>query len=206
MSPLDEEPQSQDAARPLRTGSERQWAEARQAFQAFRALAPEQRPRHTGLLLQHLSAWLLEGIRQFARRYYLLVPTAAALARLFAHSTQLERFPASAEDFLLWTESHLLCHLDDLVREQMQAPDRPSEPPGAFLQSFNRLPFQERALLYLFLVEGESVQALAQRLQMSPLAATAAIARLWSKTAASVPHLELPARWQRPDAPAQPSS
>lgn len=200
MTPLDEDPQPPDAAHTPKVNAAQQWAEARSAFQAFGALPPDQRPRHAGLLLQPMAAWILEGIQQASRRYYLLVPGEAAFARLFAQLTSLEQLPDQSEDFLAWIETRLLRDLGALIQEAQHAPGSASEPPPALIERFNRLPFRWRALLYLFLVERQSLPDLAQQLQLPQLAAARAVRRAWHKVAGPDPPPSLPSAWQRPDA------
>lgn len=178
-----------------------EWETTLHVFRSFQTVDPPQRLHHLGLLFEHLAPWIERGIRNVALRYFLLLPTELALARLFAMAARRAELPRTHEAFLLWVEASVLHDITDPSDALGATNGAVGEPSARLQQRFNQLPFPERALLYLFMVEKNSLNAVAVQAGLSPRDAATALNRLWRKLAGDDPSVQLPLGWQAPENP-----
>ena len=155
-----------DLVRDLEYQRQRQadsWRQARAQFHDYQVSDPEQRVRALGRLFELLAPWLERGIRSTALRHFLLLPTEMLLGRLFAEVVHREDLPAQAATFLMWIEGTILREVADPASDLGVSNGAPGEPPAALQERFHQLPFAERAVLYLTMIEGTASPRLAAR-------------------------------------------
>lgn len=181
-----------------RAALEAEWDATRRVFRAFATAAPERRYHHLGLLFQRLSPWIERGVRNVALRYFLLLPVELALARLFARAARMEDLPPAHDAFLLWAEASVLRDLTEPAGELGIAHGSAGEPSPELQRRFNALPFADRALLYLYLVEGRSVAEVGRRAGLAPARAARALRRIWRRLGCGE-GLRLPSGWRPPE-------
>jgi len=176
---------------------QRTWRTVLRAFRTFRTVPIERRFHHLGLLFEHLAPWIERGIRTAALRHFLLLPQEMVLARLFARAVRREELPDAPEAFLFWVESQILDALAD-PRDELGTVNGVAGEPGAELQRrFNALPYRDRALLYLYMVEGFSHDQVAETFALPLPEVGCALRRIWRQLRAAGP-LSLPRGWQLP--------
>ena len=175
-------------------GLEREWQAALDAFQAFRSVAPEQRHHHLGRLFEKLAPWLERGIQAAVLHHFVLLPQELAVARLFAKTVRRDGLPDSYAIFLIWVESNILRDVADPQDELGATNGASGEPSGELQKRFNRFPFDDRALLYLFMVEGCNLEEVNSNIGI-PIAH--AQKRL-DAMGAFLRDVDLPRGWQRP--------
>lgn len=184
----------------------RRWNVVLRAFRTFRTVPVERRFHHLGLLFEHLAPWIERGIRVAALRHFLLLPQEMVLARLFARAVRREELPASPEAFLFWVESQILEALADPRDELGAVNGAAGEPSAALQQRFNALPYRDRALLYLYMVEGFSHDQVAETFALPLPEVGCALRRIWRQIQAEGP-LALPRGWRLPgEAPGETGS
>lgn len=182
----------------------RAWEAARAAFRAHAALAPAERSRHDGRLLELLAPWIQDAIRTVERRYFLLFPEQSALARLFGALVELDALPDASASLHLWVESHVL---RDFGSFTAALPDSGEEAAAQLARHFNALAFRERALLWSWLVERRRPAAVAADAGLEPAAAEARLRDLWHRVSGGRPLVSpgWPPRSEPPPHPAVPS-
>lgn len=178
-----------------------EWETTLRVFRAFQTVAPQQRFHHLGLVFEHLSPWIERGIRGVIFRYFILLPTELALARLFAKAVRKEELPHAYETFLLWVEASVLQDIAELSDQIGATNCAVGEPSAQLQQRFNKLPFQDRALLYLYMVEKQSLNEVASQAGLTTKSAAAALNRIWRAIAGDDQSVKLPLGWQAPDNP-----
>ncbi|TAH37026.1 MAG: hypothetical protein EYC70_08570 [Planctomycetota bacterium] len=201
MGPLKDRDQPSDPAEQRQRALVQEWEATLGVFRTFQTVAVHQRFQHLGLLFEHLAPWIERGIQGIALRYFILLPKELALARLFAKAARKEELPRTYEAFLLWVEGSILHDVTHPTDEIGATNCALGEPSPALQQRFNRLPFPERALLYLFMVERNSLAAVAERAGLSSQACAAALNRIWRKIAGEDASIRLPLGWRAPQNP-----
>lgn len=174
---------------------EREWQQAVDAFQSYRSVAPEQRFQHLGRLFEHLAPWIERGIRAAVLHHFILLPTELAVARMFAKTVRRDSLPDSHTIFLIWVESHILRDVADPTDELGATNGASGEPSGAVQKRFNRLPYDDRSLLYLFMVERCNLEDLNTNTGLPIPAARRRLARI----AKHFSGLALPPGWISPE-------
>lgn len=173
---------------------EREWQQAVDAFQSYRSVAPEQRFRHLGRLFEQLTPWIERGIHAAVLHHFILLPKEMAVARMFAKTVRRDALPDSHTIFLIWVESHILRDVADPSDELGATNGASGEPSGAVQKRFNRLPFDDRSLLYLFMVEGCNLEDLNSNTGLPIPAARRRLAHIAEYFAG----LDLPPGWVSP--------
>ena len=176
-------------------GLEREWQAVLDAFQAYRSVPPEQRFHHLGRLFEKVAPWLERGIQAAVLHHFVLLPKEMAVARLFAKTTRRDSLPDSYAIFLIWVESNILRDVAD-PRDELGAVNGASgEPSGELQKRFNRMPFDDRALLYLFMVERCNLEEVNTNTGIPVAHAQEQLARIAKRFS----DLDLPRGWRRPD-------
>lgn len=167
----------------------RAWEAARAAFHRHAELAPAERSRHVGRLLEVLAPWIQEAVRAVERRYFLLVPEQSALRRLFWPLVEQDALHDTPASFHLWVESRVLRELGAFITA---LPGSGEEAAASLAQRFNVLSFRERALLWWWLVEGQDPAAVAAGAGLEPTEAEARLRDLWRRVSGGALPLESP--------------
>ena len=189
------DPRPPDPRSGLDAQLESEWQEAVDAFESYRSVAPEHRFHHLGRLFEKLAPWLERGIQAAVLHHFILLPKELAVARLYAKSVRRDSLPDSYTIFLIWVESNILRDVADPTDELGATNGASGEPSGAVQKRFNRLPFEDRSLLYLFMVEGCNLEEVNAN---TGLPIPAAERRL-AKIAKHFTGLTLPRGWVSPE-------
>lgn len=144
------------------------WQRTRASFHDYLVAPPEERVHGLGRLFEVLSPWLERGIRSTALRHFLLLPTELLLGRLFAEVVHRNDLPARPATFLMWVEGTILRQVADPRSDLGITNGAPGEPPAALQARFHALPYAERAVLYLAMIEGSSSPRVAERTGLAP--------------------------------------
>lgn len=177
---------------------EEEWEETYLAYQAFLEVPPRKRFEHLGALFEHLCPWMERAIRGVTIRHFILLPTEMAIARLFAKSCRRESLPQSHVIFQIWLESLILRDVAN-PKDELGATNGASGEPNALLQQrFNRLPYPDRALLYLYMVERCSVREVSGYTGIPQAYAVENLGRIWSKVHEGMAMEDLPRGWRPP--------
>lgn len=174
--PIESSPQSESAKA---AALEQAWLQVHLAFSAFEHAKLRERSPRLGDLFTALSPLLEQAIHQVALRHFLLLPFEMALARLFTRCVKRGKLPHSRLMFQLWVESTLLCALADPSDALGSTNGAPGEPCGELQTRFNRLRQADRALLYLYLVEGCSVAEVVHFSGIPQIKVVADLRRMW---------------------------
>lgn len=177
---------------------EQAWQEVHLAHEAFVKAEVRERSARLGELFTALSPLLEQAIHQVALRHFLLLPLEMALARLFARTIRRGQLPQSRLMYQLWVESSLLQALADPSDALGSTNGAPGEPSGELQVRFHRLRQADRALLFLYLVEGCSVQEVVQFSGIPQTKVVADLRRVWRllQRGGSVP---FPESWHYPE-------
>lgn len=144
------------------------WQRTLACFHDYLASPPDHRVHVLGRLFEVLSPWLERGIRSTALRHFLLLPTELLLGRLFAEAVHREDLPTSPATFLIWVEGTILRQIADPRSDLGLSNGAPGEPPAALQARFHALPYAERAVLYLAMIEGSQSPRVAERTGLAP--------------------------------------
>jgi len=174
----------------------REWRVTSRVFHAFHGLPAERRYHHLGLLFEKLIPWLERGILGVTLRHFLLLPKEAVLAGLFARAARKPRLPRSYEPFLLWVESVILADLTDPSGQMEVVSGAQGEPSPELQRRFNRIPREERALLYLYMVEGLSLSEVGEYAGFSESSALQALRKAWQRVEGPEGGVILPPGWR----------
>ena len=174
------------------------WKNTRRVFKAFQSSPSNSRFHNLGVLFESLTAWIERGIRLTVVRHFLVLPTEMLIARLFALTTHREELHDSYEAYLMWVESIILRDLADPSDSLGVVHGASGEPSAELQQRFNELPMSDRALLYLYMVEKNSLSEVAKRTKIPNKEVARKIERVWRIVSAGNPELELPIGWHSP--------
>jgi hypothetical protein len=158
---------------------ETEWAQARQVFHHFQTEDPARRVLVLGRLFEVLTPWLDRGIRTTVLRHFLLLPNEMVLARFFARAARRDTLHESYQAFLMWVESGILADLADSNDMLGCTNGAPGEPPAELQRKFNQLPHSDRALLYLYMIEGFDMKKVVRFTGIPSLTAASALDRIW---------------------------
>jgi hypothetical protein len=177
---------------------DRDWGVTVRLFDQYRDLAPHRRFRALGELFERLCPWIERGLHSVAWNNFVLIPTEQAVSRAFAHTTQKESLPRSYVLYIHWIESMAMRGL--ARREEAFVPERdtPGDPGARICARFNSLPYNERQLLYLYVVEGCSATEVADNTGMPYPYILETVPRLWDRVAHGEPRTKIPVKWQIP--------
>lgn len=177
---------------------EEEWEETYAAYQAFLEVPARKRFEHLGALFEHLCPWMERAIRSVTIRHFILLPTEMAVARLFAKACRRESLPQSHVIFQIWLESSILRDVAN-PRDELGATNGAAGEPNALLQRrFNRLPYADRALLYLYMVERCSVREVSGYTGIPQAYAVENLGRIWAKVHDGMARKDLPKGWRTP--------
>jgi hypothetical protein len=175
------------------------WQAACRQYQAFLDVPARQRFHYLGKLFELLCPWIENAIRGVTMRHFILLPTEMVVARMFAKACRRESLPKSHVIFQIWIESIILRDVAN-PRDELGAINGASGEPSARLQQrFNRLPLEDRALLYLYMVERCSVHDVSSYTGIPPSTAAANLQRIWKQVQGGGEALVLPRGWRAPD-------
>lgn len=177
----------------------REWETTLNVYRAFQGLEARRRFHHLGLLFERLLPWLERSIRSVVLQHFLVLPTETLVARLFARAARLEVLPESHEAFLIWVEAQILQDLADPAGRQGLVGGAQNEPSPELQRRFNALSFGDRALLFLYLVEGLSLARLAAHTGVPVPTAVRSLKRSWRQIGSGRPPFVLPEGWRRPE-------
>lgn len=175
------------------------WQAVRARFSEFTRISPDHRFQHLGKLFEQLCPFLDSAIRGVTVRHFILLPTEMVVARMFAKTCRRESLPKSHLIFAIWVESLILRDVADPADELGATNGASGEPCAALQVRFNRLPREDRALLYLYMVEGCSVAEVSSYTGIPVLTAARNLKRVWRQVTAGQADLPLPRGWQAPE-------
>jgi len=175
-----------------------EWSETSTAYQAFLHVPPRERFQHLGALFEHLCPWIERAIRAVTIRHFILLPTEMAVARLFAKTCRRENLPKSHVIYQIWVESSILRDVAN-PKDELGATNGAAGEPSAHLQQrFNRLPYADRALLYLYMVERCSVREVSGYTGIPQAYAMENLGRIWAEVQDGLSEHDLPGGWKAP--------
>lgn len=139
------------------------WQSALDHLHDYQVAAPAERVHSLGKLFELLAPWLERGIRSTALRHFLLLPTEMLMGRLFAQVVHRVDLPSRPATFLMWIEGTILRDVADPNSDLGVTNGAPGEPPAELQARFHSLPYAERAVLYLSMIEGSDSQLVTER-------------------------------------------
>jgi DNA-directed RNA polymerase specialized sigma24 family protein len=155
------------------------WQATRAQFRDYQVAEPVQRVQLLGQLFEALCPWLERGIRSTALRHFLLLPTEMLLGRLFAEVVHRAELPSRPATFLMWVEGTILRRVADPNSDLGVTNGAPGEPPAELQARFHSLPYAERAVLYLAMMEGCDSQRVAERTGLAPKTLQQRLDAIW---------------------------
>ncbi len=179
---------------------EQEWQATFDAYQDFLQVPPKQRFRHLGQLFKLLCPWMERAVRSVTLRHFILVPTEMAIARLFARVCRRENLPRSQAIFQIWAESSILRDVANPQGALGACSGAAGEPSARLQQRFNRLPYADRALLYLYMVERCSVGEVSNYTGIPHAYACENLGRIWTQVREGLAERDLPSGWRTPEA------
>lgn len=174
-----------------------EWEQAHAWLNAFEHAGPDAQPQHLGVLREQLTPWLDRAIHVVELRFFVLAPREAVRARLFAHLAAGLSTPATWDGVQVWLERAVLDALGEPEPAACSAAGGAGVPAG-LQRRFNGLPFQERALLYLYSVAGAGLGEVAEEFGLAPPEAAAQLDRLWRRVVVPAGAAAVPPGWQAP--------
>jgi hypothetical protein len=175
-----------------------EWQQTYQVFQEFLAVPNRRRFEHLGTLFETLAPWIERGVRSLTVRHFILLPTEMAVARLFAKTCRRENLPKSHVIYQIWVESSLLRDVADPTDELGSTNGAAGEPSARLQRRFNRLPYADRALLYLYMVERCSVREVSGYTGIPQAYAVESLGRIWAEVREGLGARDVPHGWQPP--------
>lgn len=175
-----------------------EWQATRRQHQAFLDVPPPQRFHYLGKLFELLCPWIEKAIQGVTMRHFILLPTEMVVARMFAKSCRRDNLPSSHVIFQIWIESIILRDVANPSNELGAINGASGEPSALLQQRFNRLPLEDRALLYLYMVERCSVSEVSNYTGIPRMAAAANLSRIWQLVQSGPIDLQLPRGWRTP--------
>lgn len=183
---------------PLGQRLQEEWSVTSEAYRAFLSVPARQRFQHLGALFEKLCPWIERAIRGVTMRHFILLPTEMAVARLFAKTCRRENLPKSHVIYQIWVESSILRDVAN-PKDELGATNGAAGEPGARLQQrFNRLPYADRALLYLYMVERCSVREVSGYTGIPQAYAMEHLGRIWTQVQEGLGEHDLPGGWKAP--------
>ena len=174
-----------------------EWAEVQKVFTSFQEEDPVRRIQILGRLFEVLSPWIERGIRTTVLHHFLLLPTEMVLARIFAKAARRNSMPESYQGFLMWIESRILEDLADADNSLGATNGAYGEPPAVLQKRFNALPFSDRALLYLYMIEGFDVPEVVKYTGIPSKTAASALDRVWIAIGGNEEDSRIPDSWRK---------
>ncbi|MGB0953170.1 MAG: hypothetical protein ACPG31_08080 [Planctomycetota bacterium] len=174
------------------------WEQTYQAFQDFLQVPERLRFQHLGSLFEVLYPWIERGVRSLTVRHFILLPTEMAVARLFAKTCRRESLPKSHVIFQIWVESSLLRDVANPKDELGSTNGAAGEPSARLQHRFNRLPYADRALLYLYMVERCSVREVSGYTGIPQAYAVESLGRIWARVQEGLSERDVPRGWRSP--------
>jgi len=163
-----------------------EWRGVLGTFRDYQVSEPRARVQLLGDLFALVSPWLLRGIRSTALRHFLLLPHEMLLARLFAQVVHRDDLPSKPALFLMWVEGTVLRDLADPSDALGVTNGAPGEPPASLQREFHALPYSDRALLYLSLLEDTPQDRVAERAGLSPSSLQQQLDGIWKSLQSEV--------------------
>lgn len=183
---------------PLGQRLQEEWCTTSEAYQAFLNVPTRERFQHLGVLFEQLCPWIERAIRGVTIRHFIILPTEMAVARLFAKTCRRENLPKSHVLYQIWVESSILRDVAN-PKDELGATNGAAGEPGARLQQrFNRLPYADRALLYLYMVERCSVREVSGYTGIPQAYAMENLGRIWAQVEEGLEDYDLPNGWKTP--------
>lgn len=176
-----------------------EWRELIATFRDYQVSDPQNRVRLLGDLFEKCSPWLERGVRSTSMRHFLLLPTEMLVARLFARVAHRDHLPEQHAAFLMWVEGSILTDLADPTNDLGVCNGAPGEPPAELQQKFNELPYADRALFYLYMMEDFDAATLAHKTGMPQPKLSQALQLVWRQLEMEAGG-ELPSQWKEPQA------
>jgi hypothetical protein len=137
---------------------------------------------------EEVIPWIEHGIRCAVLRHFLLIPTEAIAARLFAQAARLKDFPTTSEMFYMWVEGKVL---EGLSRPNKEFSQQDSDS-RKIQEEFNRLPISDRALLFIIVVEGCDIWTASKRTGLSTQNIEKKLSRIQKILHSKHPEFEFP--------------
>lgn len=175
------------------------WLLVKSVFTTFQTAPSDKRFHHLGVLFEHLSPFIEQGIRVAMLRHFLLLPSEMVLARVFAKSARRREMHHTHQAYYIWIEAMILHDLSDPQDELGVVNGAQGEPSAELQQKFNQLPYQDRALLYLYMVEKNSLADVAEQTDIPIAEVAAALHRIWRTILSSDRKVQVPLGWKIPD-------
>lgn len=174
------------------------WDQTYQAYQDFLQVPERHRFQHLGSLFEVLYPWIERGVRSLTVRHFILLPTEMAVARLFAKTCRRENLPKSHVIYQIWVESSLLRDVANPKDELGSTNGAAGEPSARLQHRFNRLPYADRALLYLYMVERCSVREVSGYTGIPQSYAVESLGRIWARVQEGLSEQDVPRGWRSP--------
>lgn len=176
----------------------RDWEFTLAAFESYRELPPHKKYRALGKLFEKLCPWIERGIQATVVSQFVLVPTEQVISRLFAQTTQKEALPKSYLLFLYWVESSVMRSLVNPAERYGVVAQTIGEPSVALCEKFNQLPFFDRSLLYLYVIENCTAAEVCDNAGVAYPRLLEDLPKLWAGVSAAVPPSHVPKSWRIP--------
>ncbi len=176
----------------------KEWREVLGTFRDYQVSPPEQRVQLLGSLFQKCTPWIERGVRSTALRHFLLLPTEMLVARLFARVAHKDQLPDGHAAFLMWVEGSILTDLADPSDELGVCNGAPGEPPAALQEQFNSLPYTDRALFYLYMIEDFDESTLAYKTGISKPKLSQLLTQVWRHLEKEAGSEQMPSQWRPP--------
>lgn len=177
---------------------ERDWDFTLRAFEAYRELPPHKRYRALPKLFEKICPWIERGIQASVLNHFILVQTETVVASLYGQVSQREALPRSHILFQHWVESYVGRVAAKGVEACSVTPSTPGEPSAAFCDRFNRMPYQQRMMLYMYMVERCTITEICECTGTPYPEVLRAVPRLWHALKSPDKKSETPSTWKYP--------
>ena len=121
-----------------------------------------------GELFEHLQPWLEESIDDVRSGNYLLLPTESLVSYLFILLLSRDQLPPANCVFNLWIESLTLSRSNNIIKYGAELQGCPGEAPLEIQQRFNKLTKRQRAIFYLYIIEGSQLIEVSRAIGIAP--------------------------------------
>lgn len=179
----------------------REWEYTRAAFDAYRELPPHRKYRALGKVFEKICPWIERGIQATVLNQFVLLPTEQVVSRMFASTVQKEALPRSYLLYMYWIESSIMRSLVVPTERYVVVKQTIGEPSVALCERFNKMHLIDRAILYLFAVEGCTPTEVCDNTGVPYAKLLEDLPKLWDALTAEASPSEIPKHWivPRPD-------
>ena len=144
------------------------WSELCAHFLSAQEQKPSERLIFFGELFEQLQPWLEESIDDVRSGNYLLLPTESLVSYLFILLLSRDQLPPANCVFNLWIESLTLSRSNNIIKYGAELQGCPGEAPLEIQQRFNKLTKRQRAIFYLYIIEGSQLIEVSRAIGIAP--------------------------------------